>query len=131
MITGHHCDASQDTDNLTIPLEGLHETPTLDFYQAHKDDFASHVQKPLRDLLLSVVPHLSPALSTILETKRKLFAQIRKNDHGQRGARHWKKFQDVDAPQSELGHSRYDTTRRYIHRTLEERVEMVKALDQR
>jgi len=43
--------------------------------------------------------------------------------------RHWKKFQDVDALQSELGHSRYDTTRRYIHRTLEERVEMVKALD--
>ncbi|MFB3083457.1 MAG: hypothetical protein ACE1Z4_08390 [Gammaproteobacteria bacterium] len=39
------------------------------------------------------------------------------------------KFQDVDALQSELDHSRYDTTRRYIHRTLEERVEMVKALD--
>ena len=35
----------------------------------------------------------------------------------------------VDALQSELGHSRYDTTRRYIHRTLEERVQMVKELD--
>ena len=43
--------------------------------------------------------------------------------------RHWGKYQDVEALQNDLGHSRYDTTRRYIHRTLEERVMMARALD--
>ena len=67
-------DGNLDTNSLFSSktfelLEGLHLTPTLDFYQAHKDDFASHVQKPFRDLLLSVVPHLSSAVSTTLETK--------------------------------------------------------------
>ncbi len=67
-------------------LAGLQETPTYAFYQAHKTALQNLVQTPFQRLLREVVNRLPTAMLPHLETEKKLFGRIPKNDYGQGGA---------------------------------------------
>jgi 5-methylcytosine-specific restriction protein B len=66
-------------------LSGLHENPTLDFYRAHRDEFASNVEQPLQDLFAGVRQSLPKMITDYMETENKIFARILKNDFGKGG----------------------------------------------
>lgn len=67
-------------------LSALHETPTREFYNEHKEDFHEHVEEPVKELLTGVAPRLPTVIKETMETQRYLFSQIPKNDWGQGGA---------------------------------------------
>jgi len=67
-------------------LSSLHENPTLDFYKAHRDEFASNVEQPLQDLFAGVRSSLPKMITDYMETENKIFARILKNDFGKGGA---------------------------------------------
>lgn len=67
-------------------LEGIHETPTRDFYNQHQDDFRAHVEGPLKELMTGVAALLPPPMKEVLETEKRLFSRFTKHDFGQGGA---------------------------------------------
>ncbi len=67
-------------------LADLSKTPTRDFYAEHKEDFVSHVERPLQDLLTEVAQALPEPMLSVLETEKQLFSRINKNDYGGGGA---------------------------------------------
>jgi hypothetical protein len=67
-------------------LHKLHTEPTAATYQKFKDGFRNSVENPVQALLRSVVGRLSAKVTACLETEKKIFARILKNDYGQGGA---------------------------------------------
>ena len=67
-------------------LAELHKNPTKDFYLAHKKEFKSNVEKPFQELFHQVATQLPPQILDLMETEKRLFARILKNDFGQGGA---------------------------------------------
>lgn len=67
-------------------LSGLHQNPTKDFYIAHKEEFKTHLKAPFKQLLRDVIAQLPPAITDVMETEKRLFSRILKNDYGQGGA---------------------------------------------
>ena len=67
-------------------LAQLHEEPTRDFYLKHKDAFKEHVEEPFQQLFRSVADQLPDPIAERMETQRRIFARIIKNDFGRGGA---------------------------------------------
>lgn len=67
-------------------LEGLRENPTRNFHSEHLDDFRTWVEEPVQDLLTGVAALLPRSMTEILETDKRLFSRIPKNDYGRGGA---------------------------------------------
>lgn len=67
-------------------LEGLKATPTAEYYQAHKGEFAAIVEEPLRAILGATVKLLPDQVLAAMETDKNLFGRILKNDYGRGGA---------------------------------------------
>jgi 5-methylcytosine-specific restriction protein B len=67
-------------------LAALHEDPTKDFYQAHRDGFAEYVEEPFKRLFALVAERLPEPMTELLETEKRILARILKNDYGRGGA---------------------------------------------
>jgi len=67
-------------------LDGLTAEPTRDYYNHHRDEIQRHVEKPLQSLLLAAAEALPAEAREILETEKRLFSRIVKNDYGRGGA---------------------------------------------
>lgn len=67
-------------------LAGLHTSPTKDFYLSHKDEFKIYVEEPFQQLFHQLASQLPPTITDLMETKKKVFARILKNDYDQGGA---------------------------------------------
>jgi len=70
-------------------LEGLHRDPTVAYYNEHRDAFQKHLIAPFRRLFHDVAECLPAAITDVMETERRLFSRIPKNDFGQGGAWPW------------------------------------------
>jgi len=70
-------------------LEGLQHDPTKQYYMGHKDEFQTHVIRPFRQLFRDVADRLPRSITERMETERRLFSRILKNDYGQGGAWPW------------------------------------------
>lgn len=84
-------DVSNPTDAYFTPrtreiMAGLHAEPTKDYYLAHKTDLKTQVEEPFQQLMHNVAAQLPPAITEVMETEKKIFARILKNDYGQGGA---------------------------------------------
>jgi hypothetical protein len=69
-------------------LRELHESPTKAVYDAHKPNFKAHVEKPFQALLheIAVGDDLRSEIIDKMETDKRIFGRILKNDFGQGGA---------------------------------------------
>lgn len=67
-------------------LDSLHQTPTRDFYSEHQEEFQVSVEQPLQELFARIAAVLPPAMKEVLETEKRLFSRIPKNDYGRGGA---------------------------------------------
>lgn len=67
-------------------LADLHKTPTREFYAEHQEQFRNFVENPLKELMAGIAALLPPAMKEILETEKRLFSRITKNDFGHGGA---------------------------------------------
>lgn len=67
-------------------LAQLHANPKKTVYDQHKKDFKDHLEEPFQRLMLAVADQLPVAITEIMETRRRIFAKILKNDWGQGGA---------------------------------------------
>ncbi len=67
-------------------LEELRKTPTKAFYDERQDEFREALEEPFQRLLLSVGDELPDPMKGALETKKRVFARIPKNDYGRGGA---------------------------------------------
>ncbi|MFG0253084.1 MAG: AAA family ATPase, partial [Phycisphaerales bacterium JB038] len=67
-------------------LEGLHGDPTREYYDRHKEAIQAHVEAPLQTLLSLVGEELPATMREVLETEKRLFSRIPKNDWGRGGA---------------------------------------------
>lgn len=67
-------------------LAGIDQNPTAAFYEQHKNDFGRDVEGPLRRLLMLVEGQMPQSLLRVMETQKRILAQMRKNDYGAGGA---------------------------------------------
>ena len=67
-------------------LAGLTETPKKRYYEARRDEFNTHLEDPFKRLLQSVAAELPQAMRDVLETEKRLFSKVLKNDFGRGGA---------------------------------------------
>ncbi|MDF1554526.1 MAG: AAA family ATPase [Deferrisomatales bacterium] len=78
-------DAAFDSEAFQL-LAALHEDPTAQFYQAHKKAFQEKVEGPFQSLMHEVAKRLPESMQSRLETEKKVFSRILKNDYGKGGA---------------------------------------------
>lgn len=74
---------SEETFELLV---GLEEDPTAIYYQSNKDALRIHVEEPIQRLLRGAVALLPPSMKERMETEKRIFGRILKNDFGQGGA---------------------------------------------
>jgi 5-methylcytosine-specific restriction protein B len=67
-------------------LNELHQNPTKDFYAENKTRFKRYLFDPIKLMYSQVAQKLPFSIREILETEKKLFSQINKNDFGKGGA---------------------------------------------
>jgi 5-methylcytosine-specific restriction enzyme B len=67
-------------------LLGLHENPTRDYYNNNKSDLKEYLEKPFQDVFQKVANKFGDKITSKLETSKKLFSRILKNDYGKGGA---------------------------------------------
>jgi 5-methylcytosine-specific restriction protein B len=67
-------------------LADLHETPTKAFYAAHKAELKEHLEEPFRRLFDSVRESVREEIRECMETEKRVFSRILKNDYGVGGA---------------------------------------------
>ncbi len=67
-------------------LAGLKATPTKDFYTAHKAEIKAQVEEPFRRLFEGVRERVREEIRESMETEKKVFSRILKNDYGVGGA---------------------------------------------
>ena len=70
-------------------LEGLHRDPTVAYYREHRDAFQKQLIVPFRRLFQDVAERLPAAITDMMETERRVFSRIPKNDFGRGGAWPW------------------------------------------
>ena len=71
----------------TFELLGmLHEDPTKEFYASYASEFNEHLREPMKRLFAEIASVMPPEFGSHLETSRKLFSRIPKNDWGKGGA---------------------------------------------
>ena len=66
-------------------LNELHVNPTQTFYLENKEDFQINLEIPFKNLFLEIAELLPAEIKSVLETKKRLFSKIPKNDFGQGG----------------------------------------------
>ena len=74
---------TEDAFNL---LEEIHENPTNDYYMRNKDRFERDLFNPFQKFFNKAASRLPAMAKEELETDKRLFSQISKNDFGQGGA---------------------------------------------
>lgn len=67
-------------------LSRLHEHPTATFYNDQVEDFKKHLEEPLQKLLKAVADRVPEPIKKFMETKKRIFSRIPKNDWGRGGA---------------------------------------------
>lgn len=67
-------------------LSELHDNPTYAFYKENKDEFKQHVEEPFKALFLEAASNLPNSITDVMETQKRIFALIPKNDYGRGGA---------------------------------------------
>jgi len=67
-------------------LAQLHDNPARDFYLAHKEEFKEHVEEPFQQLFRQVATQLPSPITDLMETEKKIFGRILKNDYSRGGA---------------------------------------------
>lgn len=67
-------------------LEKLHHQPQQSIYNQFKQGFKQEVEIPFQELMQAVAADLPDSITSILETEKRIFARIPKNDFGQGGA---------------------------------------------
>ncbi len=67
-------------------LAGLREHPLQSFYEEHADEFDAAIEAPLRRLMSNVASALPASITAALETQKRIFSRIPKNDYGKGGA---------------------------------------------
>lgn len=67
-------------------LSGLHEEPTRDHYNAHREELEEYLIKPFQDVFRRVAARLPAPIRDAMETEKRVFSRILKNDYGQGGA---------------------------------------------
>ena len=76
-------------------LSQLEQNGKYSFYQENKDEFRKYLVQPFRELIVEgVLPQLPDEIVNSLETQKRLFGQINKNDFGRGGANpfYWAAF---------------------------------------
>jgi 5-methylcytosine-specific restriction protein B len=66
-------------------LRGLHEDPSLDFYQQHKEEFVEQIEQPFKQILQRVAVEFPAPILAVMETEKRIFGRFPKNDFGQGG----------------------------------------------
>jgi hypothetical protein len=66
-------------------LEGIHTTPTKDYYQAHKEEFKQFIEEPFQRVFRQVAERLPVQIRAIMETENHIFARFLKYDWGKGG----------------------------------------------
>ena len=66
-------------------LSDLHAHPLLSFYDEHVDEFSAEIEKPFQQLMHAVAEQFPPQMLDLLETEKRLFSRIAKNDYGKGG----------------------------------------------
>ena len=66
-------------------LEGIHTTPTKDYYQAHKAEFKQLIEEPFQRVFRQVAERLPVQIRAMMETENHVFARFLKNDWGKGG----------------------------------------------
>lgn len=74
------------TDNTFNLLSDLHQNPTKDFYNSHKDRFNKYLFIPIKDFYKNVAREMPSSITEVMETEKNLFSKILKNDYGKGGA---------------------------------------------
>ena len=67
-------------------LSQLHEHPQVSFYNEHASVFVGEIEKPLQRLMGNIANALPAEITKGLETERRIFSRIPKNDYGRGGA---------------------------------------------
>ena len=67
-------------------LEQIHLNPTKEFYSTHAEEFKQRLEKPFQQLLGAVGQRLRPEITELMETEKRIFSRIMKNDWGRGGA---------------------------------------------
>lgn len=67
-------------------LSALHEHPLLSFYTENAADFDKAIEAPLKRLMNTAAKTLPDSVTGGLETERRIFSRIQKNDYGRGGA---------------------------------------------
>jgi 5-methylcytosine-specific restriction protein B len=67
-------------------LAELHAHPFLSFYETHAKEFDTAIETPLKQLMSKVAGDLPSSITDVLETQKRLFSRIAKNDYGRGGA---------------------------------------------
>ncbi len=75
-------------------LAGIRDNPTMQFYNAHKEEFHSEVEAPFQRVVRTVAERLDPRVKQLMETEKGIFSRFRKNDFGLGGAwpHYWSAF---------------------------------------
>ena len=60
--------------------------PFKDFYQGNRDDFKMYVEEPVKQVMQDVATKLPEPILNLMESEKRVFARILKNDFGQGGA---------------------------------------------
>jgi len=77
------CQFSKKTFKL---FDDLHKEPKASFFRKHRGEFKNAVEAPLKNLLYSISTQLPPMILEEMESKKRLFSRIPKNDYGKGGA---------------------------------------------
>ncbi len=90
-VPSEGCPFSRESFDL---LEALHESPTREFYLAHREVFREFLETPFRTLLVDVAESLTPEMREVLETERGVLGRILKDawDRGGVWGHYWGAF---------------------------------------
>jgi 5-methylcytosine-specific restriction protein B len=67
-------------------LYNLYKNPSQEFYKSHLEEFKIHVEEPLQRIMKKVAANLPQPMLETIETEKKIFGKIPKNDYGKGGA---------------------------------------------
>jgi len=80
-------------------LQQLHENPTKKFYSENAEAFNTHLREPMKLLFEAIASDMPAEFRRHMETEKKLFSRIPKNDWGKGGA--WDYFWGAFYPKGE------------------------------
>jgi 5-methylcytosine-specific restriction protein B len=78
-------------------LEGLHENPDKAYYMEHQTEIDDYIRQPFKALFRDVAEQLPEEITDVMETDKRLFSRILKNDFGRGGA--WDHYWGAFYPQ--------------------------------